>query len=518
MWLTRRDVLRSARLALGAAGAAALFGACGTSTSGPAPVEDTASRTPKPGGRLRVALTGGGAAEALDPFAGQAPADIVRNDVIYDPLFSLENGQAVPRLALAAEPTADGRSFVLRLREGVTWHDGSPFTAHDVAYSLRYLGAPERPVPSELTQYLDLASVEVRDPATLLVRTLQPLGDPALVLAAFLVKIVKDGTTSFTAVTANGTGPYRVATFEPGREARLTRFNGYWDAPGVADELVLLSLTDPQAKANAVLTGQADYAADIPFTTARIGAADPDLEVRTAGQRNRVGFGFVLNTTIAPFNDPRVRRAVRLAVDRQALVDGVFLGFGAVGNDLFGYGAAQHSGREPLRRDPDEARRLVREAGAGGTPIVIRSAEYEIGFNASTQLLAEQLKEVGLDVRPDIVGVPEFYDPRAVSAANGMAFSLGAFPLPVLYARLAANPALALADPQLNAALAAGLAETDEAARDRAWATVQDVMADRGNTVVWGLADTLSLERKAVAGVQTRGFAKYPYLGRAGLA
>ncbi|MFC9249792.1 ABC transporter substrate-binding protein [Amycolatopsis thailandensis] len=518
MWLSRRDLLRSVTLALGAVGAASVLGACGAATNGATPVADTTSRLPKSGGRLRAAFTGGGTAESLDPFTGQAPIDIVRNSAIFDPLFSLENGEAVGRLARLAEPAGDGRSFLLRLREGVTWHDGSPVTAQDAAYTLRYLGSPERIYPSELTGFIDFAGIEVRDVTTLHVPTVQPVGDPALILAAFMVKVIKDGTRSFTPESVNGTGPYRVTSYEAGRETRLTRFTGYWDTPGAADELVLLSLTDPQAKANAVLTGQADYTTDIPFTTAKTGAPGAGLEVRTAGERNRVGFGFVLNTTIPPFNDLRVRRAVRLALDRKALVDTVFLGFGTTGNDLFGHGAAYFSEREALRRDLEEARRLVRDAGAGGVPITIRSAEYEIGFNSSTQLAAEQLKEAGLDVRPDIVGVAEFYDPAAISAANAMTFSIGALPLPVLYARLASNPAFALTDPQLSAALAAGLGALDEPSRIKAWAQVQDVMADRGNTVVWGLADTLSLARKDVVGVESRGLAKYPYLGRAGLA
>jgi peptide/nickel transport system substrate-binding protein len=518
MWLSRRDLLRSAGLAFGAVGAAALLGGCGATTQAAAPVENTGDRVPRKGGTLRAVFTGGGPSESLDPFGGASPVDYVRNDVLYDPLFSLAEGRAVPRLALAAEPAADERSFVLKLREGVRWHDGSPFTAKDVAYSFKYMSAPQRPYPSELAGYLDFAGVEVRDATTLVVPTRQPIGDPALLLAAFLSKVVKEGATSFTAVDTLGTGPYRVEAFEAGREARLRRFDGYWDTPGVVDELVVLSLTDPQAKVNAVLTGQADYAGDIPFTTAKTGSSNPDLEVRTAGRRNRVGFGFVLNTTIAPFNDPRVRRAVRLAVDRQALVDSVLLGYGAPGNDLFGYGAAHFSDREPLKRDVDQARRLLKEAGAGGATITVRSTEFEIGYNASTQLFAEQMRDVGLTVRPDIVGVAEFYEPAAVAASNAITFSIGALPLPVIYARLAAYPPLALADARLAEAVGTGLGARDEAARERAWTTAQDVMADHGNTVVWGLADTLSLERKAVAGVEVRQLAKYPYLGKAGLA
>ncbi|MCP3801292.1 ABC transporter substrate-binding protein [Allokutzneria sp. A3M-2-11 16] len=515
MPLSRRALLRSAGLAFGTA---TLLGGCGPSTPASAPVENTAGRVPRKGGSLRAVFTGGGTADTLDPFGSASPVDFVRNDVLYDVLFSIENGRATPRLALAAEPAPDGRSFVLRLRDGVVWHDGSPFTANDVAYSFRYMSAPERPMPSELQSYFDLGKVAIRDVRTLVVPTRQPIGDPALIIAAFLTKVIKDGATSFTPTTAVGTGSYRVTAFEPGREARLTRFDRYWDGAGAVDELVVLSLSDPQAKVNAVRTGQADYAGDIPFSMAKAGSGSPDVEVRTAGRRHRVGFGFVLNATIAPFNDPRARRAVRLAVDRKSLVDSVLLGYGEPGNDLYGFGTDHFAEREPLRRDVDQARKLLREAGAEGASITIRSTEYEVGYNASTQLLAEQLREVGLKVKPDIVGVAEFFEPRALAASNGVTFSIGALPLPVIYARLAAYPSLALNDRELNDAIAAGLAAVDDTARRRAWTTVQDVMSDRGNTIVWGLADTLSLERKAVAGVEVRGLAKYPYLGKAGLA
>ncbi|GAA4004598.1 ABC transporter substrate-binding protein [Allokutzneria multivorans] len=515
MPFSRRALLRSAGLALGTA---TLLGGCGPSAPGSAPVENVPGRLPRKGGSLRAVFTGGGTADTLNPFDSMSPVDFVRNDVLFDSLFSIDNGRATPRLALSAEPAPDRRSFVLKLRDGVVWHDGSPFTAKDVAYSFRYMSAPERPMPSELQSYFDLAKVQVRDDRTLVVPTLQPIGDPALIIAAFLTKVVKDGATSFAPATAIGTGPYRVAAFDAGREARLTRFDRYWDSPGTVDELVLLSLTDPQAKVNAVRTGQADYAGDIPFSMAKAGSGSPDVEVRTAGRKNRVGFGFVLNATIAPFNDPRARRAIRLAVDRQSLVDSVLLGYGEPGNDLYGFGTEYFADRGPVQRNVDEARKLLREAGAEGASITIRSTEYEVGYNASTQLLAEQLREVGLKVKPDIVGVAEFFEPKAMAASHGVTFSIGALPLPVTYARLAAYPSLALNDTQLNAALAEGLAAVDDAAKRKAWTTVQDVMADRGNTIVWGLADTLSLERKAVAGVEVRGLAKYPYLGKAGLA
>lgn len=516
MTINRRHLFRTAGTALGVAGAGALLAACGTGSGGAGPVENTGNGTPRRGSTLRAAFTGGGAGESLDPYAGGAPVDYVRNDVLYESLFGIRGTEVVPELATEASPASDARSFTVRLRRGVVWHDGSPFTAKDVVYSLRYMSSPDRPQPSQLSAYVDPDGVEIVDEYTLRVPTRQKVGDPALFLAAFPAKMVRDGATSFGPRDAVGTGPYRVDAFEAGREARLVRFERYWNGAAPARELVLLSLSDPQAKVNAVSTGEADYAGDIPYATAKAGAPSADLEIRTAGEDGRTGMGFVLNTTKAPFDDPRARKAVRLGIDRQALVDSVLLGYGAPGNDLFCAGAKYFSDRDPLARDVDEARGLLREAGADGAEVTIRSGEWEIGYNASTQLLAEQLKDIGLTVRPQIVGPAEFFEMDAVAAANGIVFSAGPVPLAVMYARLSAIPALAMPGKEFQAALATGIASTKEDERARAWARAQDIMADRGNTVIWGQADALSLARKHVAGIEVRGQPKYPYLGKAG--
>ncbi|MFD3702134.1 ABC transporter substrate-binding protein [Nocardia sp. NPDC058658] len=512
---SRRDLLRAAIWAATAAGATGLTGGC-ASPPGTGPVENGSDATPRRGGTFRAALTGGGATESLDPFTGGSPADIIRNDVIFDSLFRLQNGTPAPALATAAELTADRQSFTLTLRRETTFHDGSELTADDVAYSLRYMSSPERSHPTELSLYLDLAQPSVVDRYTLRVPLRRPIGDPAMLLAAFPGKVIKNGTVTFTPETAVGTGPYRVEAFAPGRQTRLRRFDSHWDGAPFADTLELTSLSDAQAKVNAISTGQVDYAIDIPFTAARIGTTDPDLEIRTAGRHNRTSYAFVLNTGRAPFDDPRVRRAIRLAIDRQAMVDTVMLGYGSPGNDLFGSGAQYFSAREPLARNLDTARALLRDAGAEDTEIRIRSTEYEVGFNASTQLLAEQLGGIGLTVKQDIVGVAEFFQLDALAAANGVVFAIGPIPLPVTYGRLAAYPSLAPAD--LDEALDTALAATDDLARAHAWEHLQDIVFDRGNTVVWGCADTLSIARKNVAGVRNLGSAKYPYLGKAGLA
>jgi peptide/nickel transport system substrate-binding protein len=516
MVLTRRELLRLTGVAAGAAAGWSVLGACaGAESAGP--VRDAGKGAPRRGGTVRLAFVGGGATESLDPLAGyRSPADVVRSLVVFDPLFTVVDGKVTPSLAVSAEPAVDARSFVLTLREGVIWHDGSPLTAEDVAFSLRQLAAHPQ-FASELRQHLDIPGVAVVGERTLRVPTLRPVGDPAGLLAAASMTLVKNGATSFAPEDVVGTGAYRVAAFAPGRETRLVRNDGYWGGPPNADELVIISIDDAQARANAMRGGQADYASDIPYALARTGAGAETLEIRTAGDRLRTGYGFVLNTTKPLMADERVRLALRLAVNRKALVDSVFLGYGVPGNDLFGFGAQYFANDVPvLGRDVDKARALLAAAGATGSSVVVRSAEYETGLNSSTELFVEQLRELGLNATAQLVGLAEYFEPGGIAAADAVAFPLGPFPLSVIFNRSAANPSLALRDPELESALATASATTDEQERARAWRTAQEVMADRGNWIVWGLGDVLSLARKDFAGIEVRESAKYPYLGKAG--
>lgn len=516
MDLTRRDLLRVAGVGAGALLAGPLA-ACGLSDRGPAVGAAGTGGAPVRGGTVRVAFAGGGATETLNPFDAYSPAELARGLVVFDRLFTVSGGAAMPALATAAEPAPDGRSFTLTLRSGVTWHDGSPLTARDVLYSLRYLALPDRKYPSELLSYLDVAAAAGTGDLALRVPTTRPVGDPATLLAAASLPVVKDGATSFAPQDVVGTGPFRVAAFAAGQEARLTRFDQHWGGAPNADELVVVSVDDPQARVNAVRAGQVDFAADIPYALAKAGAGGTGIEVRDAGRQQRAGYGFVLNTTRPLMADPRVRRALRLAVDRQALVDTVFLGRGAPANDLYGHGAKYFAADIAAPgRDVQRARALLAEAGATGARLMIRSADYEVGYNASTELFVEQLKQVGLDAQAQIVSPAEYFDPQAITTVDALVFSLGPFPLSVIFNRSAAYPSLAFNDPQLRQALATAAATTDDAERGRAWRTAQEVMADRGNWIVWGVGDVLSLARSTVGGVEVRESADYPYLGKVG--
>lgn len=155
--LSRRELLRSA----GLVAVGSFVAACAGRPASGGPVQGTGGGVPARGGVLRAAFAGAGPSESLNPYAGSTPAEFVRSRAVYDELFRMQDGAPAGRLAVSAEPAADGSSFVLHLREGVTWQDGSPFGAADVTHTLRYLTSPQRAYPSELSAFLDTAAIEV---------------------------------------------------------------------------------------------------------------------------------------------------------------------------------------------------------------------------------------------------------------------------------------------------------------------------------------------------------------------
>ncbi|MFD5653377.1 ABC transporter substrate-binding protein [Streptomyces sp. NPDC127039] len=514
--LTRRNVL--ALIGLGAAGVTApsLTGCASDKAAAPT-VTGAPTGEARRGGTARLAFAGAGAAESLDPTVGTSPCELARHAVVFDTLFFFGDGEARPGLATAAEVDSAAKSCTLTLRQGVRWHDGTPFTAEDVVHTLRYRASPDRVSPSELSAYFDLAAAEASDDHTVVVPTVQAVGDPATMFAGAGLYVIKKGTSSFSAGTTVGTGPYRVTAFKAGRETRLERYDGYWDGKGYAEEVVLLSVDDAQARVNAVRDGQADYASDISFTTAKSGPPGSGLQIRDAGEQLRTTYGFVLNVTRDLPADPRVRQAIKLGIDREALVKAVFLGYGAPANDLFGAGAKYFLTDVPVPgRDVAEAKRLLAEAGATGKPFVVRTAEYETGLNSSAELFVEQLKGLGLDASLVKVSTTEGYDPAGMKACDAISFPLGPVSLALTYTRSAAFETLAFPDKELTKAVATALSTTSDSERAYAWTKAQRVMADRGNWVAWGRGDVLSLAKENLTGIENRDSPKYPWLGKVG--
>ncbi len=345
--------------------------------------------------------TGGGAAslrlvlhsdpQGLDPHLHDEVATHWVLDNVYDSLVTFDADMHV-RPALAVDwDNPDDLTWRFQLRPGVRFQDGRPLAAADVVVSLeRARSHPQ----SKMSGYLvEVAAVRAVDPRTVEVQTRRPY--PILLNKLTFIAIVPRDPPARIARPL-GTGPYRFVSYTPGRRLELEAWTGAWGAAGLEIEpRVSIAFEGDAAKRVERLTsGHADLVAYLPSQYAdRVGSA-PGCAVRSGG-------GLAVNylqprVDAPPFSDPRVRRAISLAVDREALVRAMLHGRGApagqmVGPKVFGYVPEI----PPPRRDLAAARQLLAAAGyPRGFDAVL---EYRDGQDVAP--LGAQLAEAGIRVR-----------------------------------------------------------------------------------------------------------------------
>lgn len=323
---------------------------------------------------------------------------------LYDGLTEFdEESRVVP--ALASEwRNPDERTWIFRLRPGVTFHDGRPLTAGDVLFSL---DRARHHSGSGLASYLvEVESVRMSDPATIEIRTKRPF-------AALLAKL-----TSIAIVPANappeivdpiGTGSYRLARATEDAVELVPATNGWRRGPLLPVTFVVDG--DPRGRRERLLAGDVDVATDLSEDAVkRLEASEC---CRVVAQPGSTVEYLRLSPTAPPFRDRRVRQAIDLAIDRTRYVAEAHGGIGQPAGQLcvpgvFGFAPDL----KPTARDLSRARRLLAEAGfAEGLDLVL---EHRPGRRGD--VLARQLAEAGIRVTPRVTPWTELH-PRIRSGA-----------------------------------------------------------------------------------------------------
>jgi peptide/nickel transport system substrate-binding protein len=485
--LTRRSLLAGAL----AAAAALPLAACGGGGS--------SGR----GGRLRAAFAAGGARENLDPHVLPNFVDQARAKACFDTLTGWSQDMtAEPRLAESWDVDDTGTRWRFRLR-AARFHDGRPVTAADVLYTVRRIADPTTTaLAAALFTGVDLtASRAVSDTELEIV-----LGSPNFVFplswGAPGAEIVPQGTTDFSRPV--GSGPFRYVSFTPGGPALYAANDAYWGGRPPIDELEFVPIGDEQARLGALLSGQVQYADDLRATSAA--QAGADQRVRLLSAEAATTQFLALRVDRPPFDDPRLREAVRLGIDREALVRVVLLGNGQVGNDVFGRGLQYYDTAIPqVARDVEKAKALVAEAGATGLSVELQTSTVDPNFVAAAGLVAPQLAEIGLQVAPRQLP-PETYWGEIRKNGVFSHYSTGPFPLTDYVGRRVVSSAVSrnytgYRSAELDAHYAAAVASRDEAVRAKELAAVQQLLHDDSGNLVWAASNANSAIAAGVGGV-----------------
>jgi peptide/nickel transport system substrate-binding protein len=407
MTFSRREFLKAGLAGSLAVGTGGLLSACGTGNTIKA---FTASHAGKPryGGTLRAGLTGGSTADTLDPLSAVTNVDFSRIDNLYEPLIGL-TPDAKPVYVLAEEvtPNAKATEWTIRVKQGITFHNGKTLTADDVIYTFQQILNPKTPGSAAA----GLASVDAKGMTKLDAYTVRvPCSTPFATLAEALAipgysDLIPVG---YDLAAPVGTGPFKLKSFSPGTQSTFVRYDGYWQ-PGLPylDKIIITDYADQTSQVNALLAGQVDVV--------NLLSEDVISEVQGEGKNILLSAGggwnpFTMRVDTGTFSDVRIRQAMRLVVDRQQMLDLVFGGFGTLGNDLFGIWASEYDHSLPQRhQDIDQAKFLLKAAGAEDLHVTLVTSDIAQGTVLAAEVFAQQASEAGVSVSVNDVTVDEFY-------------------------------------------------------------------------------------------------------------
>jgi peptide/nickel transport system substrate-binding protein len=330
---------------------------------------------------------------------------------LYNGLVRLDTsgGQVVNDLAQELTPSADARTWTIRLVPGVTFHNGKDLTAEDVLFTLRRIANKSNPlIGATALAPIDFGASRVLDKRTLRLACHTPYSSlPEQLSDVYNFGIVPVGYNPSKPV---GTGPFKLVSFTPGQRSLFAR-NEHYFRSGLPylDQLTITDIADDTTAFNAVQTGQIDVYTQATLSLAKQVPAGGQLKtvVSQPGQWTP----FTMRVDQPPFNDPRVRQAFRLIVDRPALIEQALSGFGAVGNDVFSQHDPAYNGALSRHQDLAQAKSLLKQAGRAGLTIELVTAPVAAGVVEAAQVFAQQAAGAGVTVKLRKLTTTDFYGP-----------------------------------------------------------------------------------------------------------
>jgi peptide/nickel transport system substrate-binding protein len=339
---------------------------------------------------------------------------------VFDGLTARDaSGQITPALATDWGVLPGGGGWQFTLRDGVTFHNGDPFTPESVKFTLERVINPDTKstISSEMGS---IAGVDITGPNTIVIRTKQPdimipnrlselyggMMSPSQTMAA-------DAAT--LATRPNGTGPFMVTDWVKNERLVLQANPNYWRGPANVSQITLRPILEDAARVAALQTGEVDFIGNVPYERIPELQADPNLVVKTV-QTPRVFF-IGIDPRVTPLNDVKVRQALNYAVDVDAIISAIYLGHAtrlatAVPTSAFGYDASV----APYPYDPEKAKALLTEAGyPNGFSVEFDSFTGSVADHSKpAEAIAAYLQQVGIDVKLNVFEFGAF-GPRRVA-------------------------------------------------------------------------------------------------------
>jgi peptide/nickel transport system substrate-binding protein len=480
----RKELLRR-----GSAGAVGLgvLGAvgCGSDDKKTSSTSSSGDKPPSaPTGVLRVGLKGTSAEVIADPRAAiLGDSGEIRRAMIHDGLTDVVFGKTIMRLATDIKGSADAKTWDITLREGVKFHDGKPFGPEDVIESVRLYQAKTSGL---VAVWSNAVSVTKTGANSVQIKLKAPD-------ATFVTKYGRQlwvMPVGYDPHKPVGTGPFKLESIQLGTKTVMSANPDYYgdDGPYVKT-LELYEFKDDAARLNAFNARQVDVIDSVP--SPQLAPLKATKGINVAIVSSNAYTPFLMDTTQAPFDDVRVRQAMRLIVDRKGMLTQVLAGIGTIANDLFAPGDPYYIGNDVPQReqDPEQVKALLKAAGHESTTFELHTGEVAPASLELSQVFVEQAKACGVKVKLKQHDPTSYFTPDAGYGSYPFFMSLGGGTTYLDYAAIslapdAQFPETKWKDPEWDRLYTQALGTVDEAARGELTKKLQQIDYDRGGIII----------------------------------
>ncbi|NJN19643.1 MAG: ABC transporter substrate-binding protein, partial [Oscillochloris sp.] len=429
--------------------------------------------------------------------------------LLYNRLVRVdESGRPAPDLAVSWEADPTATQWTFKLREGVTFHDGRPFSAQDVLYTTRYVMNPELESPgAAVLEIVDVEQLRAPDDMTVVFTLKQPHADFPLLLLHYSMYIIPDGIGDEINTTGIGTGPFKLTQFAPEGTTIVTANDEYWDGPPGLAAIEMVGIADGEARTSALLADQIDYN-DIPPETAELVSrnANYNLISLPAG-------GWLVMAMRAdqpPFTDPRVRMAMKLVVDRDAMVKTVVSGYGQIATDHPVWPGDQYYLEVDRQQDIARARELLAEAGyADGLDVTLYTSSIDSYMIPMTVAYKEMAAQAGINVTIQQESPDGYWNDiwlQVPFCCSSWGEREADQVLNEVYRSTASWNETFWKNAEFDGLLDQARRELDFEKRKAIYQQAQQLLADDGGAIIPFFTNDLSAAHKRVRGVDTRNF------------
>jgi peptide/nickel transport system substrate-binding protein len=488
--LTRREFL----------GAAAALGVSATLAGA---LMNEAEATPKRGGHFRIGASDGNTTDSMDPATFESNFQIL---VAYNASGWLTetapDNSLKPELAESWEASKDAATWTFKIRKGVEFHNGKTLDAMDVVNTINYhRGENSKSAGKSLLK--SITDIKADGNNTVVVTLNSGSSDFPYVLNDYHFNILpsKDGQVMWKGGV--GCGCYVVENFEPGVSAKLKRFPNFWrDDRGFFDEVSITSVTDVTARTNALVTNQLDLIDDADLKTLHLVAKNPDVEVENVSSGAHITFP--MHVDVSPYDNNDVRLALKYAFPREQVLKKLLRGYGSLGNDHpIGPNLPYHADIEQRDYDLDRAKFHLKKAGLSSVKVNLSASNVSFPGGVDAAIL---FKEAAAGANIDVNVIREPDDGYWSSVWLKKPFCLASWgqrPTPDVmfslgYAAGAAWNDSHFSDERFNKLLIQARAELNEKLRTDMYREMQEIVRDKGGTIVPFFRNWVFLRRSNV--------------------